>query len=424
VNKIASNKKEYIFALNILQKMKKIYLFLLILSLLTAYNSFGQTNFVKGYYVTLELDTVHGLIEYRSDNRNSRIFTFKKSPNGSPTSFTPAQVYAYSIENKQFFRKSSIQKKNKIKTLFLKALVLGSVSLLEGTGATYYIETKDGRLIELPKSERRIFRNGKTYISRIIYVKGYLKALVADHPELILKVENAIINPDFLKYLITEYNQVSGNELTYLPSKTPISIHPHLSFGITGSSQYAKLNILGENYSNVDFNYSWSVGAGGFLQLFIPRIDEKTKITYYLLFEKKSFYSSYRTFDKHNDLFINYSEIINALTIQKTFFKPSGFFVEAGIQHNKTFSREYRWRQERILENGIYTDYLQPPGLISPLYLGYRLGLGKEFHIGSDLYLSSMIKYSFLNSYLIKRGTLSSSINTIGLQFNLKYKKN
>lgn len=391
----------------------KVFYYFLILSLSSAVNSFGQTNFVKGYYVTFDSDTVHGLIEYRSDNRNSRICTFKNSTNGVTTQFNPSEIYSYALEDKIIFKSCLIQKESETQELFLKILVSGSVSFFKGTGDTYYLETNENQKVELSKRKKIIVLNNK-------YIKGYLKALMAEQPELIHKIDNSDYSLDFVKNLIAEYNQLPGNEHHFIAKNTSIDIRPDFSFGLVQSSQHSRLRIQDPTIELEDFGYSWSIAGGVIGQLFVPRVDESLKLTYQLLFDKNSFFSSYSTTITNSDIFLTYSGVTNALMVQKELTNPFKLFVEGGIQQKFTFSKSMSWRQEQLIGNGIYTQYMDRQHPVSPFYFGYLLGVGKKFPIGESMYLSSAIRYAKLNN--VDRNFYPSFLNVTELQITIVYK--
>lgn len=389
--------------------------------LLTGFNCLAQTNFVKGYYVTFGLDTVHGLIEYRTKERNTKFCSYKASHNAPATKYTPDEVYSYVLDDKVIYRGYSVKKMGESENVFLEVLVKGSLNFLKSYGSTYYLETKEGKLIDLPVPDKKLITiDYKTYLSKVRYTKGVLRSLMADYPELLRKVDNTPLSFTLVKNIVIEYNQVENHKLTFVEEAAPINIKPHISFGLTTSARYSRMGISDKEFGSIDPTKSWSIAAGGLAQLFIPTIDENIRLNYSLLYGKNSFYFSQNTLYNNNDIFINFSEIRNGFTIEKGFPQAFGIFVEGGLAHSYTFSRTYSWRQEDFLLNSIDTEYIQKENLISPGYLGPVIGFGKGFRLGEKLQLVSAVKYSWLKG--LNKDFSQSTNHSAAFEINLLYK--
>lgn len=59
--------------------------------------------FRNGYYITLENDTVYGLIDYRGEVRNSQTCVFKMSEVAEPEKFDPSEIQAYRFTDGKFY---------------------------------------------------------------------------------------------------------------------------------------------------------------------------------------------------------------------------------------------------------------------------------------------------------------------------------
>lgn len=401
--------------------MKIFSLTSLLFLLLTGFECLAQTNFVKGYYVTFGLDTVHGLIEYRTKERNTKFCTYKASHNDPATKYTPDEVYSYVLEDKVIYRGYSVRKMGESENVFLEVLVKGSLNFLKSYGATYYLETKEGKLIDLPVPDKKLITiDYKTYLSKVRYTKGVLRSLMADYPELLRQVDNTPLSLTLVKNTVIEYNQLEDHKLLFVEEPAPIVIKPHVSFGPATSARYSRMGMRDKEFGSIDPTTSWSVAVGGLAQLFIPTIDETIRLNYSLLYGKNNFYFSQTTVHNNNDIFISFSEIRSGLSIQKSFPQAFGIFVEAGLAHSYTFSRTSSWRQEDFMQNSIVTEYIEKENLINPGYLGPGLGIGKSFRLGEKLQLISAVKYSWLEG--LNKNYSQSTIHSTALEINLLYK--
>jgi hypothetical protein len=180
--------------------MKKITLLLLFCAL-SFINMLGQSDFREGYYITLENDTVYGLIANFNENRNSKTCTFKLNKDAEILKFGPLDIKAYRFTDGKFYiSKKSKSKMKKRKSFLLNFYLKGIASLYfynDIKGEHYLLETKDEKLYELSNEEKELYIEGKgKYLVKSNKHIGLLKAALADCLKFrpILKKPNLPIN--------------------------------------------------------------------------------------------------------------------------------------------------------------------------------------------------------------------------------------
>jgi hypothetical protein len=96
-----------------------------------------------GYIITLESDTIHGLIDYKEGNKNFMECRFKKSPNSAVQIYQPFEIFGYKFKQDKFFKSSIIEINGTKIHVFFETIIDGKVSLYKYQ-KTFYIE-KDNK---------------------------------------------------------------------------------------------------------------------------------------------------------------------------------------------------------------------------------------------------------------------------------------
>ena len=157
--------------------------FLVLSFLMTgSFYSYAQVNPKQGYVITNENDTIVGVIDYRSDNRNAQECIFQKEGSGDKTVYTPADIKGYRFENNgAFYVSKTVDIDNKPRQLFAEYLLKGGVSLYfisTNSGAYYYFEGENGKaglvkerdfLDYNAEEQRDIRRQDMNILSQIFY---------------------------------------------------------------------------------------------------------------------------------------------------------------------------------------------------------------------------------------------------------------
>ena len=139
--------------------MKRIFLFLFLISLFYL-NTYGQENFLTGYIIKNNQDTVPGYILSQNSLKASETCIFKETLESKKQTYTPGEIYAYRYQDGQFYVSRSIpeagrENENKV---FLEILIEGIVSiyyLRDKNGDRYFIDKETHGMIELSNPQRK-----------------------------------------------------------------------------------------------------------------------------------------------------------------------------------------------------------------------------------------------------------------------------
>jgi hypothetical protein len=153
---------------------------------------FGQKDYRTGYIITNDFDTIHGLINLRSNYHNSRSCEFKNEINSETKTFLPNDIRGYRIEDSKFYVSREININNEKQFVFLEYLLDGIVDLFylkELRSDDFFIE-KQGVLYQLSNENKRVVVNNKIYEKNSNQYIGVLNDLFRDSPETLNKIEN------------------------------------------------------------------------------------------------------------------------------------------------------------------------------------------------------------------------------------------
>jgi len=172
----------------------------------------AQSDFRPGYIITLQGDSIKGLINYGGDAANAKSCTFKKKIHQKKVIYTPDQISAYRFyDGKYYISNNSINYKFKTPA-FLEYVIKGAVSIYyykDGERERYFT-TKDTLVLELdhyvnagsiPKEEDKIDKVSQKY-------RGQLMYLMKDQPSLFEKLNGISCNSKDLISLTKQYQKL------------------------------------------------------------------------------------------------------------------------------------------------------------------------------------------------------------------------
>lgn len=230
----------------------------------------AQNNYSPGYIITLEQDTVHGLIDLRTDKMNARCCVFKQDADASPTAYYPGDIWGYRFEDEgKLYISHSIELKHDsvANQLFLECLFQGMKNLYyyeDDDNEEFYFLESQGRLVKLDapvieKTEedgRKFKKEVNRYIPTLHYV-------FRDSPTLHDKIDHTPFTHKGLIDLVRTYHDTVCNSEDKCITLTAKEDKPKLRVTVTpyvGLLHYAFLDDLKE-YGNPDLAYLVGINA-------------------------------------------------------------------------------------------------------------------------------------------------------------------
>lgn len=400
----------------------------LMLFLCCLYNVQGQTNFVPGYVITNGNDTLHGLVDYRSDQRNSRKCEFKENKNAPPQEFLPFSIKGYRFNDSKFYVSKNVLVEGKEMPLFLEYMVDGISDLYfysDGQFFHYYIEKKEGQLYELTNEKQNYELNGSHYITNSNKYIGVLKLAFADCPELMPKINAASLDDKSLVALTKEYHAyVCEDEKCISYEKSLPSIKVTVGAFVSMNSSFMKFGNT-SRYETVDFKMTGFPTIGLLLNTSIPRASEKLSIQISGEYGKAYFYGTGIKPDNQafEEVYLHLSVLKIKAGIKYTY--PKGTFrptVLVGAHRTSHFQTDGRTVEE-IPSNSTISTFERRDIPLAKVLLGYHIEAGIDYH--STATLVPFIRLSYEKSkgnlkFLIDR-TPSTNINTINIHAGIYF---
>ncbi len=150
-------------------KTKTTIIFLLI-TLNVTINIFAQNNFLPGYVVTFDNDTIEGFVEKSNARRMYSHCNFKRKEN--IIKYSPNQIKAYSFSNGKSYISQIVD------SSFVEALVLGTISLYR-YGSSFIVQ-KDDQKHTLTYSKKEEIVDGKLMVKHDNMWRNILSYLSSD----------------------------------------------------------------------------------------------------------------------------------------------------------------------------------------------------------------------------------------------------
>lgn len=409
--------------MNRLKKTAFVFLFLLCLN-----NLQGQTNFIPGFIITNENDTLHGLIDYRGDSRNCKRCDFKENIKSPTREFLPFSIHGYRFNDSKFYVSKNIMLQGKQVPVFLEFMVNGISDLYyyyDGAYPHYFIEKADGQFFELTEEVRHFNQDGNDYSTRIKQYVGYLKLAFADCQQLYPMINAANLNSKSLIAITKKYHDyVCDGEKCIIYEKKLPTVKVKLGAIVSMNTSFLHFK-KHTGYQEVDFNMSAYPSYGLLLNTSLPRASEKLSFQLSGEFGKTYFYG----LDQHP----------KSADLEEVHLHTSLLKVKAGFKYTypknkirptllvggnfiKTIQSDGR-RIENVLSNstvltGVYKDVP-----ISDTLFGANMALGIDLHHSPSLvpFLNLGFEYNIGNTEFLGSYGVVTNINNINLHAGIYF---
>jgi hypothetical protein len=367
--------------MNILFKVNLCFIFLLCLSDLK-----GQTDFRPGYVITNENDTLHGLIDYRGDTRNSKICVFKENATSASSEYLPGQIKAYRFSGSKYYVSKNILANGTKKDFFLEFLVNGIADLYyyrDVNNPHYFIEKRDGQLFELNNTEELIKKDDIEYFRQKKEYIGLLKYAFADCPQLFEKINNTVLDTKSLVNITKKYhNYVCDDEKCIIYEKQLPTIKLTLAPFVSMNASFLSIGNGGYVYETMKFQPSTYPSIGVLLNSSLPSANEKLSFQVSAEIGQNYFYGtgSYVGNNSFNEVHLHSTVLMGKGGFKYTYptgrFRPT-FMVGA---HIAALVDKKGRRIEEKNENGTICTYEYNEDMLSKENYGYNVDFGIDYH--------------------------------------------
>lgn len=272
--------------------MKTLFLLIFLCCL---YTLKAQTNFLPGYIITNDNDTLHGLIDYRSNAQNCRRCEFRESENAPSRVFLPLSIKGYRFNDGKFYVSKTLHTDSLTIPVFMEYLVNGISSLYyypNNTNPNYYLENKDGQLYQLTSELRQVHENGHDYFIESKTYIGMLRIAFADCPQIYPLINTVKLEDKSLIAITKKYHDYvcDGEKCIIYEKQLPVV---KFTFGAFIGMEVSTIKFYkSPTYENVHFNSDSYPTIGLLTKASLPRISDKLSFQASGEYSKASFYGT------------------------------------------------------------------------------------------------------------------------------------
>jgi len=378
---------------------------LLALAIFFIPTSFCQKNYLPGYIISPDGDTVRGYIDYRNWERNPRFLFFKVNPDDAKSVYSPLNIRGFGVLDENY--ESAIietevtsDKTNdlgydpgitiSLDTGFLQAMVKGAKSLYffrNKLGKDQFYIRQDSAYHLLVYKKYLKDQDGKSVIAENRKYIGQLTLYLNDCPEIQKKLTTASYQQNSLEDLFLSYYSCTGSSVQF--HKKTEKVIP--AFGVIAGASLTSLTFhsADEDYYayliNAGYPLSVNFSGGLFLDVILSRNQGKWSICNELVFTSYKVNGSYDVYISENkytykNTTLGYSYIkLNNLVRYKYPVGNMFIYANAGLSNGYAVSeKNYMklesklYNQERIEEGKALKDTRR-------YELGFLAGLGAKY---------------------------------------------
>jgi len=319
----------------------RITIVLLFISLLLPQISFSKTDFLPGYILNLQNDTIRGLIEYEAWDTNPEDIGFKQSEMRSTQYYAPKDIAGFGVMNQLYvsaivqkemspFKDSELEKNPALQlvsdTVFLQTLFGGEKPL-------YYLKEWDEReqfYIKVDTAYSLLLH--KIYVEYVNNVRKdfhnmrFLRQLSQyfwDEPTLLKEIADTYYSRSSLENLFNRYLKLPNKKPVYQNQDSKVGV----VYGVLAGVSVTMVNVE-TDYVKAGFGPSTNF-TGGF-SVDLAMAGKLKNWSFY----NELIYSSYKSTNYAGDYFLDnwasfdfkYLRMNNMIRI-----RPSWFFLNVGM---------------------------------------------------------------------------------------------
>jgi hypothetical protein len=248
----------------------------LVLCLLTAPSVFGKQNFLPGYLINLQGDTIQGFIDYQEWSNNPEEVGFKESKYRTPVYYGSHDIHGFGVLDKHFVsanvqREISPFKDHLLEAdpnlhlewvhVFLQKLVASDKSLYYLKDADdkehFYILEDTSLTLLLHKVYIEYSNNVRKEYHNMRYI-GQLTRYFWDRPDILKEIANTYYSRSDLESLFEHYLKKTGQKKAFVNQDSRVTG----TYGIVAGTSVTMLGIE-TDYLNAGFGPSVNF-TGGF----------------------------------------------------------------------------------------------------------------------------------------------------------------
>jgi len=385
-------------------------------------NAKAQTNYLPGFIVTLEGDSITGLVDSRGEIRNSRVCSYKTDMESEPVKYQPGEIKAYGFVDGKYYVSKDIVLNQDSTTVFLEYLINGIVDVYfysDHVVSQYYIDKDGMKPTLLDNKDIIVDIDGKKMAKKNSRYIGVLKYVFNESPKVQKKAEGISLTHKNLIKIAKDYHGYvcEGEEcIVYEKKKLKVKFNIEPIVGIDFHNLVGTTkNMKGVSYSEADvyvlptalvnfpeefklkssgFNYSFGLRGS----VLIPSFNQNLALNLQVKYGIYKIYGDVELTDgKIATLLTEGKSLMNNLYFSYTF--PRGM-IRPVFLAGFSYSYFTSVNDLNIIKHINSTNYIlfkeQDTDIIDEKYVGAVIGAGFNIPVFKKYMLSTTAQYNFM----------------------------
>jgi hypothetical protein len=380
----------------------------------------AQSGFVRGHYVSLNGDTISGLIKYGTRGDNYDESQFKKESTSQPIVLKPTEVRGYFIPGKRYFEShAALMDDGTTKQVFLGVLIRGKLSLLVYHDR-YYVKDLEQKIVHITKIRKRVRSKISTDYSGLLA----LRQITIDCDKVSFRefLEREYEGKPDYEAIVIKYLQC-GDGSKYEEHKHTLKLPSSSSLGLVAAGTVTRFKIDNAQrpssvpkLANVDIRNDHSGVFGLYGSVLIPGFDNRLQVIIEPCFGQNQSYTSKRVnAGRTVELSLKYRFVRSPVFVR---YHMEGFYAGAGLYNLFLLSESTKLK----VNNSFGHDWESEVPQLASWSKGVLFEIGKEISIsGKQMKLG--LRTSRFKSW-VDRESIAERIFEINVALPLTRPKN
>lgn len=329
---------------------------LLMITVLLCQTAFSQENFIPGYIIKLNKDSLSGLVDYRNWDKNPRTIEFKLTEQDTSISYNSLDIIEFGTKDEIYVSAIVQTETSTLKTadlkqdpsIYLKQDTTFLQTLFRGEKELYYFKTKSGKenfyiktnsefelliykkYLKLKEGQKFIYENKKFVGQLVLYLSNC--TIIGDI------LQNTAYKKNSLTELFRFHNSCAGSSKFFGKKKEKI----HFDFGVILGASLTSLKFKSDGFdylTGAEYSASLNFSGGLFLEIIMPRNRKKWSYKNELLYSNYKVRGEYLLYNNENNYSLittNFAYFYLKMNNLISYRYPIGsfsIFLNAGLSH-------------------------------------------------------------------------------------------
>lgn len=222
-----------------LKKLMKVSFFIILISIISRFDLFGQSRFVPGYIVTIKNDTIEGYIFFKVDSELAHQLSFKRDLSDSDIkTYSTSDITSFGFKNGRSFERIWFKEEGGDSTsVFAKHVIEGKVSMWvwrhpKNRPDFFLKNNSNGKFVHLTDGgDKSVSKDGKEYIQTDIKFIGLMKYATDDELEFTSTKKDVKYSEENITTKVLDFNQKYDDEFPISEYKEELKFRYDLFVG-------------------------------------------------------------------------------------------------------------------------------------------------------------------------------------------------